>query len=109
MTNPQVWMMVERFHKPAQNVKIKAVYILAGAALFTIAFIAVKASIEKSKEIQQLKADSSRKNETINSITSKNNMLEYDQSQHLSIIETLNSEKKALSDQLNATSKEEKS
>jgi hypothetical protein len=109
MTNPEFITMIERFHKPAQNVKIKAVYLLAGATLFTIAFIAVKATIEKSNEIQQLKADSSRKNETISSLTSKNNMLEYDQSLHLSIIETLTAEKKVLNDKLKADTNVEKS
>ena len=109
MTNQQVWTMVERFHKPAQNVKIKTMHLLAGAALVTIAVIAIKATIEKSKEIQQLKADSSKKNETINNLTSKNNMLEYDQSLHLSSIETLTAELKALNDKLKADSNVEKS
>jgi len=109
MTNSEFVNMIERFHKPAQNVKIKTMHLLAGAALVTIAIIAIKATIEKSKEIQQLKADSSRMNETINNLTSKNNMLEYDQSLHLSSIETLTAEKKALNDKLKADSNVEKS
>jgi len=109
MTNQQVWTMVERFHKPAQNVKIKTMHLLAGAALVTIAVIAIKETIEKSKEINQLKVDSSNKNETINSLTLKNNMLEYDQSLHLSIIETLTAEKKVLIDKLKTNTNVEKS
>jgi len=109
MINPEFIKMIEHFHKPAQNVRVKTTHILVVAALATVAIIAIKATIEKSKEIQKLNADSSRKNETTNGLTSKINMLEYDQSLHLSSIETLTAENKALNDQLIANSNVEKS
>ena len=100
MTNQQVWTMVERFHKPAQNVKIKTIHLLAGAALVTIAVIAIKETIEKSKEIRQLKDTASKKDESIRNLNSRTSMLEYDQKQNESIIESLNRDKKELTAKL---------
>lgn len=96
MTNQQVWMMVERFHKPAQNVKIKAAYVMIGIGLIGVAYFAIKASTTKSKEIRQLKDATSKNLESIKNLTSKAAMLEHDLQQNESIIESLNKEKKEL-------------
>jgi len=96
MTNPQVWMMVERFHKPAQNVKIKTGYVLIGIGLIGIAYFAIKASSTKSKEIRHLKDILTNNQKTINSLTSRTTMLEYDLEQKVSIIESLTFENKDL-------------
>jgi peptidoglycan hydrolase CwlO-like protein len=96
MTNQQVWMMVERFHKPAQNVKIKAAYVMIGLGIIGVAILAIKSSTTKSKEIRYLKDILTNNHETINSLTSRTAMLEYDLEQKVSIIESLNKEKKEL-------------
>ena len=100
MTNQQVWMMVERFHKPAQNVKIKAAYVMIGIGLIGVAYFAIKASTTKSKEIRQLKDATSKNLESIKNLTSKSAMLEHDLQQNESIIETLNFEKNELTAKL---------
>ena len=100
MTNQQVWMMVERFHKPAQNVKIKAAYVMIGIGLIGVAYFAIKASTTKSKEIRQLKDATSKNLESIKNLTSKAAMLEHDLQQNESIIETLNFEKNELTAKL---------
>ena len=96
MTNQQVWMMVERYHKPAQNVKIKAAYVLIGIGLIGVAYFAIKASTTKSKEIRQLKDATLKNLESIKHLTSRSAMLEHDLQQNESIIELLNKEKKEL-------------
>jgi len=96
MTNQQVWMMVERFHKPAQNVKIKAAYVMIGIGLIGVAYFAIKASTTKSKEIRQLKDATLKNHESIKNLTSRSAMLEHDLQQNESIIESLNKEKKEL-------------
>jgi len=96
MTNEQVMAMVERFHKPAQNVKIKVTYVIIGIGLIGIAYFAIKASTTKSKEIQQLKDATSKNHESIKNLTSRSAMLEHDLQQNESIIESLNMEKKEL-------------
>jgi len=85
MTNPEFLTMIERFHKPAKNVKIKAAYVLVGIGIIGIAYFAIKSSVTKSKEIRQLK-----------NLTSRSAMLEHDLQQNESIIESLNKEKKEL-------------
>ena len=89
-------MMVERYHKPAQNVKIKAAYVLIGIGLIGVAYFAIKASTTKSKEIRQLKDASLKNLESIKNLTSRSAMLEHDLQQNESIIESLNKEKKEL-------------
>lgn len=101
MTNEQVVAMVERFHKPAQNVKIKAGYVLVGIGLIGVAYFAIKAASTKSKEIRQLKDVTSKNLESIKNLTSRTAMLEHDLQQNESIIETLNSDKKELTAKLN--------
>lgn len=96
MTNQQVWMMVERYHKPAQNVKIKAAYFLIGIGLIGVAYFAIKASTTKSKEIRQLKEATLKNLESIKNLTSRSAMLEHDLQLNESIIESLNKEKKEL-------------
>ncbi len=96
MTNEEVVAMVERFHKPAQNVKIKAAYVLVGIGLIGVAYFAIKAASIKSKENRQLKDVTSKNLESIKNLTSKTAMLEHDLQQSESIIETLNIEKKGL-------------
>ena len=96
MTNQQVWMMVERYHKPAQNVKIKAAYVLIGIGLIGVAYFAIKSSTTKSKEIRLLKDSKSKNLESIKHLTSRSAMLEHDLQQNESIIESLNKEKKEL-------------
>jgi len=88
--------MVERFHKPAQNVKIKATYVLIGIGLIGVAYFAIKSSTTKSKEIRYLKDILTNNHETINSLTSRTAMLEYDLEQKVSIIESLTFENKDL-------------
>jgi hypothetical protein len=88
--------MVERYHKPAQNVKIKAAYVLIGIGLIGVAYFAIKASTTKSKEIRQLKDASLKNLESIKNLTSRSAMLEHDLQQNESIIESLNKEKKEL-------------
>ena len=100
MTNQQVWTMVERFHKPAQNVKIKAVYVMIGIGIIGVAYFAIKSSTTKSKEIRQLKDATSKNLESIKNLTSRSAMLEHDLQQNESIIETLNFEKKELTAKL---------
>ena len=100
MTNEQVVAMVERFHKPAQNVKIKAGYVLVGIGLIGVAYFAIKSSTTKSKEIRQLKDTASKKDESIKNLNSRTSMLEYDQKQNESIIESLNRDKKELTAKL---------
>jgi hypothetical protein len=89
-------MMVERFHKPAQNVKIKATYVLIGIGIIGVAILAIKSSTTKSKEIRHLKDILNNHNKTINSLTSRTAMLEYDLEQKVSIIESLTFENKDL-------------
>jgi hypothetical protein len=101
MTNEQVVAMVERFHKPAQNVKIKAAYVLVGIGLIGVAYFAIKVASTKSKEIRQLKDVTSKNLESIKNLTSRTAMLEHDLQQNESIIETLNSDKKELTAKLN--------
>jgi len=96
MTNPQVWMMVERFHKPAQNVKIKTAYVMIGLGIIGVAILAIKSSTTKSKEIRQLKDYLSQNNESIKSLTSRTSMLENDIEQKELIIDSLKNEKRAL-------------
>ena len=100
MTNEQVMAMVERFHKPAQNVKIKAAYVILGLGIIGIAYFAIKSSVTKSKEIRQLKDATSKNHESIKNLTSRSAMLEHDLQQNESIIETLNFEKKELTAKL---------
>ncbi len=108
MTNPQVWMMVERYHKPAQNVKIKAAYVLIGIGLIGVAYFAIKSSTTKSKEIRYLKDILTNNNETINSLTSRTAMLEYDLEQKVSIIESITHENKDLTVKLDKASNSNK-
>jgi hypothetical protein len=89
-------MMVERFHKPAQNVKIKAAYVMIGLGIIGVAILAIKSSTTKSKEIRHLKDILNNNNKTINSLTSRTAMLEYDLEQKVSIIESLTFENKDL-------------
>jgi len=96
MTNEQVVAMVERFHKPAQNVKIKAAYVLVGIGLIGVAYFAIKVASTKSKEIRQLKDVTSKNLESIKNLTSRSAMLEHDLQQNESIIKSLNMEKKEL-------------
>lgn len=96
MTNPEFLTMIERFHKPAKNVKIKAAYVLIGIGLIGAAYFAIKSSTTKSKEIRLLKDASSKNLESIKHLNSKAAMLEHDLQQKESIIETLNKEKKEL-------------
>lgn len=105
MTNEQVVVMVERFHKPAQNVKIKAAYVLVGIGLISVAYFAIKAASIKSKEIRQLKDVTSKNLESIKNLTSRNAMLEHDLKQNESIIETLNIENKNLIEKIDQTNK----
>ena len=100
MTNEQVVAMVERFHKPAQNVKIKAAYVLVGIGLIGVAYFAIKAASIKSKEIRQLKDVASKNLESIKNLTSRTAMLEHDLQQNESIIESLNRDKKELTAKL---------
>jgi hypothetical protein len=88
--------MVERYHKPAQNVKIKAAYVILGVGIIGIAYFAIKSSVTKSKEIRHLKDILNNNNKTINSLTSRTAMLEYDLEQKVSIIESLTFENKDL-------------
>jgi uncharacterized membrane protein YvbJ len=101
MTNEQVMAMVERFHKPAQNVKIKVTYVIIGIGLIGVAYFAIKASTSKSKEIRELKNAKSKNLESIKNLTSRSAMLEHDIQQNESIIESLNSDKKELTAKLN--------
>ena len=108
MTNQQVWMMVERFHKPAQNVKIKAAYVMIGLGIIGVAILAIKSSTTKSKEIRYLKDILTNNNETINSLTSRTAMLEYDLEQKVSIIESITYENKDLTVKLDKASNSNK-
>ena len=96
MTNPEFLTMIERFHKPAKNVKIKAAYVLVGIGIIGIAYFAMKSSVIKSKEIRQLKDATSKNLESIKNLTWRSAMLEHDLQQNESIIESLNKEKKEL-------------
>ena len=96
MTNPDFLTRIERFHKPAKNVKIKAAYVLAGIGIIGIAYFAIKSTVTKSKEIRALKDASSKNLDSIKNLTSKTAMLEHDLKQNESIIETLNKEKREL-------------
>lgn len=96
MTNPEFLTMIDRFHKPAKNVKIKAAYVLVGIGIIGIAYYAIMSSVTKSKEIRQLKDARSKDLESIKNLTSKAAMLEQDLQQNESIIESLNKEKKEL-------------
>ena len=96
MTNEQVMVWIERFHKPAQNVKIKAAYVMLGMGIIGIAYYAIKMSVTKSKEIRLLKDSTSKNLESIKNLTSRSAMLEHDLQQNESIIESLNKEKKEL-------------
>jgi len=101
MTNEQVMVWIERFHKPAQNIKIKAAYVIIGVGIIGIAYFAIKSSVTKSKEIRQLKDATSKNHESIKNLTSRSAMLEHDLQQNESIIESLNSDKKELTAKLN--------
>jgi hypothetical protein len=96
MTNPEFLTMIERFHKPVKNVKIKAAYVLVGIGIIGIAYFAMKSSVIKSKEIRQLKDATSKNLESIKNLTSRSAMLEHDLQQNESIIESLNKENKEL-------------
>ena len=100
MTNPEFLTMIERFHKPAKNVKIKAAYVLIGIGLIGVAYFAIKSSTTKSKEIRLLKDSKSKNLESIKHLTSRSAMLEHDLHQNESIIETLNIENKELTAKL---------
>ena len=100
MTNEQVMVWIERFHKPAQNVKIKAAYVMLGMGIIGIAYYAIKMSVTKSKEIRLLKDSTSKNLESIKNLTSRSAMLEHDLQQNESIIETLNIENKDLTAKL---------
>ena len=100
MTNPEFLTMIERFHKPAKNVKIKAAYVLAGIGIIGIAYFAIKSTVAKSKEIRQLKDATSKNHESIKNLTSRSAMLEHDLQQNESIIESLNKDKKELTAKL---------
>jgi hypothetical protein len=100
--------MVERFHKPAQNVKIKATYVLIGIGIIGVAILAIKSSTTKSKEIRYLKDILTNNNETINSLTSRTAMLEYDLEQKVSIIESITYENKDLTVKLDKASNSNK-
>jgi hypothetical protein len=93
--------MVERFHKPAQNVKIKTAYVLIGIGLIGVAFFAIKSSKTKSKEIRQLKDILDNNHKIINSLTSRTAMLENEIEQKELIIDSLTNEKRALIEQVN--------
>ena len=108
MTNQQVWMMVERFHKPAQNVKIKATYVLIGIGLIGVAYFAIKSSTTKSKEIRYLKDILTNNHETINSLTSRTSMLENEIEQKELIIESITYENKDLNVKLDKASNSNK-
>jgi hypothetical protein len=88
--------MVERFHKKAQNVKIKATYVLIGVGLIGVAYFAIRSSTTKSKEIRHLKDILTNNHETIHSLISRTAMLEYDLEQKVSITDSLNYENKDL-------------
>jgi hypothetical protein len=100
--------MVERFHKPAQNVKIKATYVLIGIGIIGVAILAIKSSTTKSKEIRYLKDILTNNHETINSLTSRTAMLEYDLEQKVSIIESITYENKNLTVKLDKASNSNK-
>jgi hypothetical protein len=100
--------MVERFHKPAQNVKIKATYVLIGIGIIGVAILAIKSSTTKSKEIRYLKDILTNNHETINSLTSRTAMLEYDLEQKVSIIESITYENKDLTVKLDKASNSNK-
>jgi hypothetical protein len=104
MTNPEFITMIERYHKPAQNVKIKAGYVLIGAAIIGVAYVAIQSSISKSKEIRQLKDFTSKNLESNKQLALKNAMLENNLNHHVSIINSLNAEKKALLERLKSVS-----
>ncbi len=105
MTNQQVMWMVERYHKPAQNVKIKTTYILIGLGIIGVAYVAIKSSITMSKEILELRGNKLKNLESIYNLTSKTAMLEYDLQQNESIIETLSNERKSLLAELHKVTK----
>ncbi len=96
MTNQEFLTMIERFHKPAKNVQIKAAYVLVGIGIIGIAYYAIMSSVTKSKEIRQLKDTTSKNQESIKNLTSRSAMLEHDLQQNESIIESLNKEKEEL-------------
>jgi hypothetical protein len=77
-------------------VKIKATYVLIGIGIIGVAILAIKSSTTKSKEIRHLKDILNNNNKTINSLTSRTAMLEYDLEQKVSIIESLTFENKDL-------------
>ena len=96
MNNTEFFNMIDRYHAPAKNVKIKTIYIFAGIALIGVAYFAIKASTTKSKEIRQLKDASLKNLESIKNLTTRSAMLEHDLQQNESIIESLNKENKEL-------------
>lgn len=96
MTNPNFMRMIEGYHKPAHNVKIKAGYVFFGLGLIGVAYLAIKSSTEKSKEIKQLKDFTSKNLESIKILSSKTEMLAYDLQQSESIITSLKNENKNL-------------
>jgi hypothetical protein len=105
MINQEVMWMIERYHKPSQNVKIKTIYLLMGLGLMVVTYYAIKSSITKSQEIQELKDCTSKNLESIHTLTSKTAMLEYDLEQNESIIETLSKERKSLLAELHKATK----
>ncbi len=96
MTNQQVISMVERFHKPAQNFKIRSSYVLFGLGIIGVAYFALRSSLEKSKEIRHLKNFTTKNLETIKKLTTRSEMLEYDLQQNESIMRSLKIENKDL-------------
>ena len=96
MNNTEFFNMIDRYHAPAKNVKIKTIYIMAGIALIGVAYFAIKSSTTKSKEIKQLKDTASKNDESMKNLNSRTSMLEYDLKQNESIIESLNRDKKEL-------------
>ncbi|MDP3392720.1 MULTISPECIES: hypothetical protein [unclassified Sediminibacterium] len=105
MINQEVMWMIERYHKPAQNVKIKTTFILIGLGIIGVAYIAIKSSITMSKEILELKANTLKNLESIHNLTSKTAMLEYDLQQNELIIGSLRNERKSLLAELHKATK----
>lgn len=96
MINKEFLTMIERFHKPAKNIKIKATYVLAGIGIIGIAYFAIKSTVTKSKENQNLLNENSKNLEKIDQLNSRTAMLEYDIQLNESTIEALNKEKREL-------------
>lgn len=96
MTNPNFMSMIEQYHLPAQKVKIKVGYTLFLLGTIGVAYLAIKSTTEKSKEIRQLKDFTSKNLESIKNLCSRTEMLEYNLQKSVSIIESLKNENKDL-------------